>query len=79
MVLFSYSSFASAAMDSNVMDEVLNKYQGAASAWSGVMIKYGTWLFWSLALISMVWTFGMMAMQGDGINTALAEIVRFLL
>ncbi len=41
------------------------------------MIKYGTWLFWSLALISMVWTFGMMAMQGDGINTALAEIVRF--
>ncbi len=41
------------------------------------MIKYGTWLFWSLALISMVWTFGMMAMEGDGINTALAEIVRF--
>ncbi|EHK2112773.1 P-type conjugative transfer protein TrbL [Salmonella enterica subsp. enterica serovar 4,[5],12:b:-] len=77
MALFSYSSFASAAMDSNVMDEVLNKYQAAASAWSGVMIKYGTWLFWSLALISMVWTFGMMAMQGDGINTALAEIVRF--
>lgn len=77
MALFSYSSFASAAMDSNVMDEVLNKYQGAASAWSGVMIKYGTWLFWSLALISMVWTFGMMAMQGDSINTALAEIVRF--
>ncbi|EAR3980759.1 P-type conjugative transfer protein TrbL [Escherichia coli] len=77
MVLFSYSSFASAAMNSNVMDEVLDKYQAAASAWSGVMIKYGTWLFWSLALISMVWTFGMMAMQGDGINTALAEIVRF--
>ncbi len=75
--LFSYSSSASAAMDSNVMDEVLSKYQVAASAWSSVMIKYATWLFWSLALISMVWTFGMIVMQGDSISTALAEIVRF--
>ncbi len=40
-------------MNSNVMDEVLDKYQAAVSAWSGVMIKYGTWLL-VLALISMV-------------------------
>lgn len=75
--LFIYSSSASAAMDQGVLDTVLQKYQAAVSGWSTVMIKYASWLFWSLALMSMVWTFGMMAMQGDGLNTALAEIVRF--
>ncbi|ECZ0744828.1 P-type conjugative transfer protein TrbL [Salmonella enterica] len=75
--LFVYSSSASAAMDQGVLDTVLQKYQAAVSGWSTVMIKYASWLFWSLALMSMVWTFGMMAMQGDGLNTALAEIVRF--
>ncbi len=64
-------------MNSNVMDEVLDNIRPLLLHGAVSLIKYGTWLFWSLALISMVWTFGMMAMQGDGINTALAEIVRF--
>jgi type IV secretion system protein TrbL len=75
--LFTYSSSASAALDQGVLDTVLQKYKEAVNGWSAVMIKYASWLFWSLALMSMVWTFGMMAMQGDGLNTALAEIVRF--
>ncbi len=68
-------------MNSNVMDEVLDKYQAAASAWSGVMIKYGTWLFWSLALGSMVWAFGILRWlcRAMVLTRPLAEIVRFLL
>jgi type IV secretion system protein TrbL len=75
--LLAYSSTASAAMDQGVLDDVLSKYQSAVSGWSGVMIKYATWLFWGLALISMVWTFGMMVFQGDNFSSAIAEIVRF--
>ncbi|WP_343463295.1 P-type conjugative transfer protein TrbL [Pantoea sp.] len=72
-----YSTSASAAVDQGVLDNVLRKYKEAVNSWGDVMIGYASWLFWSLALISMVWTFGMMAMQGDNINSALAEVVRF--
>jgi type IV secretory pathway TrbL component len=46
-------------------------------AWAGTIQNYATWIFWSLAVISMVWTFAMMAMQGEGLSAALAEVVRF--
>ncbi|KEZ98452.1 conjugal transfer protein, partial [Xanthomonas vasicola pv. vasculorum NCPPB 895] len=78
LMLLLYSAAASAApMDTNILDSVLAKYQAAATAWGSVMVNYASWLFWSLALISMVWTFGMMALKNAGIQEALAEIVRF--
>lgn len=79
LMLLLYSAAASAApMDTNILDSVLAKYQAAATAWGSVMVSYATWLFWGLALISMVWTFGMMALKNSGIQEAFAEIVRFL-
>lgn len=78
LMLLLYSTVASAAaVGANVLDPALAKYQAAATAWGSVMINYASWLFWGLALISMVWTFGMMALRNAGIQEALAEIVRF--
>lgn len=78
LMLLLYSAVASAApVDANILDPVLAKYQAAATAWGSVMVNYASWLFWGLALISMVWTFGMMALRNAGIQEALAEIVRF--
>ena len=71
------ATVAAAPLNSNVVDSVMGKYQAAASAWGSVMVSYASWLFWGLALISMVWTFGMMALRNAGIQEALAEIVRF--
>lgn len=73
-----YSFTASAApMDTNVVDSVLSKYQGAASAWGSIMVSYASWLFWGLALISMVWTYGMMALRKADIQEFFAETIRF--
>ncbi len=36
-----------------------------------------TWLFWTLVVISMVWTFGMMALRKADIGQFFAEFVRF--
>ncbi|MGZ7172285.1 P-type conjugative transfer protein TrbL [Burkholderia gladioli] len=72
------ATVAAAPLNSNVVDSVMGKYQTAASAWGSVMVSYASWLFWGLALISMVWTFGMMALRNAGIQEALAEIVRFI-
>ncbi|WP_244111540.1 P-type conjugative transfer protein TrbL [Burkholderia gladioli] len=71
------ATVAAVPLNSNVVDSVMGKYQSAASAWGSVMVSYASWLFWGLALISMVWTFGMLALKNGGIQEALVEIVRF--
>lgn len=41
------------------------------------MLSYAQYLFWSLALISMTWTYGLMALRKADIQEVMAETVRF--
>lgn len=69
---------AHAAIDnSGVLDNVLARYSAAASSWASVITDAATWLFWTLVVISMVWTFGMMALRKADIGEFFAEFVRF--
>ncbi|TMU71219.1 P-type conjugative transfer protein TrbL [Hydrogenophaga intermedia] len=66
------------ALDSaGLFDDVLNRYNTAASGWAGVITDAASWLFWLLVVISMVWTFGMMALRKADIGEFFAELVRF--
>lgn len=60
-----------------LFDDVLERYGAAASSWGGVITDAATWLFWLLVTISMVWTFGMMALRKADIGEFFAEFVRF--
>jgi type IV secretion system protein TrbL len=67
-----------AAIDNaGVMDNVLDRYSAAAAGWAGAVTSAATWLFWTLVLISMVWTFGMMALRKADIGEFFSEFVRF--
>ncbi|CAI10548.1 TrbL protein of DNA transfer system (plasmid) [Aromatoleum aromaticum EbN1] len=69
---------AHAAIDNaDVLDSVLTRYQTAASGWAATIINSASWLFWLLVVISMVWTFGMMALRKADIGEFFAEFVRF--
>src|SRR5664279_1711228 len=73
------STNAHAAIDNaNIMDDVLRRYSTAASAWGTVITAHASWLFWTLALISMVWTFGMMILRKADIGEFFAEFIRFI-
>lgn len=77
ILFFSINAYAGQLDSSGLLDTLLDKFQQVASTWTTVIADYAKWLFWGLVLISMVWTFGMMAMQGEGLTGLLAEIVRF--
>lgn len=73
-----FSSEAHAAIsNSGVLDDALNRYSVAAATWGATITARATWLFWSLVLMSMVWTFGMMALRKADIGEFFAEFVRF--
>lgn len=69
---------ASAAINNDgIMDAVLNRFESNASSWASIFESAATRLFWTLVLISMVWTFGMMALRKADIGEFFAELVRF--
>src|SRR5206468_1264122 len=58
-------------------ENVLDRYYTASHEWSAIILTHASWLFWTLALISMVWTFGMMALRKADIGEFFAEFERF--
>jgi len=60
-----------------LLDEVATRFQDASSAWAGVITTAATWLYWTLVVISMVWTFGIMALRRADIGEFFAEFFRF--
>ena len=69
-----------AAIDSaGVLDNVTARYQAQASTWSAAITTAASRLFWSLALISMVWTFGLMALRKADLGELFAELLRYVI
>ena len=76
--LVSFPEQAHAAIDNaDVLDNILTRYQTAATAWAAVITERASWLFWVLVMISMVWTFGLMALRRADIGEFFAEFLRF--
>jgi P-type conjugative transfer protein TrbL len=68
----------SAAINNDgIMDQVLDKFESNASSWASIIESATTRLFWSLVLISMVFTFGHMALRKADIGEFFAEFARF--
>lgn len=69
---------ANAAIDNTgILDDVLQRYSAAASTWATIISAAATRLFWALVVISMVWTFGFMALRKADIGEFFAEFLRF--
>lgn len=79
ILVFSINSYAQGGgIDSrDLLDNILYRFSSTASMWSQTLLAYARYLFWSLALISMVWTYGLMALRRADIQEFLAETVRF--
>jgi type IV secretion system protein TrbL len=62
-----------------MIDSFTDTFKNASSNWGATMTTFGVRLFWSLALLSMVITFGIMAIARKDISDFFVEMVRFLL
>lgn len=77
-LLVSQSAWSAIEPD-GVLDDVADRFLTASSLWGATIVGHATWLFWTLVLISMVWTFGMMALRKADIGEFFAELVRFII
>ncbi|WP_340124141.1 P-type conjugative transfer protein TrbL [Methylobacter svalbardensis] len=61
-----------------ILDDVQNQFKIAASGWASTLTARASWLFWMLALISMVWTHGMLLFRKADIADFYGEFIRFI-
>lgn len=62
----------------NIFDDVQNQFKAASSVWASTLTARASWLFWVLALISMVWTHGMLLFRKADIAEFYGEFIRFV-
>lgn len=76
--LLMWSGEAQAAINSSgLLDTALQQFNTAATAWGTYITARATWLFWTLAIISLVWTMGQLALQRAEIGDFFREIILF--
>ncbi|HFX1308776.1 TPA: P-type conjugative transfer protein TrbL [Pseudomonas aeruginosa] len=75
-----YSTAASAQLtNQGMLDQVVTEFATRATAWQTVVMNAATFLFWTLGTISLVITFGFMALRKADIGEFFAEFIRFIL
>ncbi len=71
---------AQAAINSaGLLDTALQNFQTSAAGWATYITARASWLFWSLATISLVWTMGQLALRRAEIGEFLGEFLSFTL
>ena len=78
LMCFSASAFAELsyidpATNQSVLDQVIQKFGGKVKSWQNIIQSAAERLFWTLVIISMVWTFGMMLLRKADIGDFFAE------
>ncbi|WP_416347165.1 P-type conjugative transfer protein TrbL [Castellaniella sp.] len=80
VVLALYSTAASAQLtNQGMLDQVVTEFATRATSWQTVVMNAAMFLFWTLGTISLVFTFGFMALRKADIGEFFAEFIRFTL
>ena len=75
-----FSSQASAQlMSDGVLDQVVIRFAERSKLWADVILSAARWLFWTLGAISLVWTFGLMALRKADIQEFFSEFIKFIM
>ena len=80
LVIALYSTTASAQLtNQGMLDQVVTQFATRASAWQTVVMNAAMFLFWTLGTISLVVTFGFMALRKADLGEFFTEFIRFVL
>lgn len=78
MILLGLSTEVFADLTNNsILETVVQQYKVAAVGWRDYMIERATWLFFTLGIISMVWTFAQLLFHRSSFAEYAGELIRF--
>ncbi|WP_263261158.1 P-type conjugative transfer protein TrbL [Pseudomonas sp. RIT-PI-S] len=74
---FSQSAYAAGLDSGDMLNKILESFSTVAATWQSEVTSSASWLFWGLAIISMTWTYGLMALRNADIGDFFGETIRF--
>ncbi|MBS0156574.1 MAG: P-type conjugative transfer protein TrbL [Nitrospira sp.] len=78
LALWWWPDVAHAAINSTgLLDTALQNFQTSAAGWATYITARASWLFWTLAVISLVWTMGQLLLRRAEIGEFLGEFLSF--
>lgn len=66
-----------AISDAGLLNDVTDQFLTKSSTWGAAITVFASYIFWTLVVISMVWTFGTLALRKADIGEFFAELIRF--
>lgn len=78
-LLLASADVLAAINENNLLDQVVAQYRAASSNWAGAISNAANWLFWTLAVIEMVWTGMTLALRNADLQEVIAELVMRIL
>lgn len=80
LMVFSTPVMAQATLhDSSAFVSLLDLVRTSANGWSVRLREFATSLFWSLALIQFVWTFGQLVLKDADFGELFTELIRYVM
>lgn len=61
-----------------VAEDILQRFNSVTSSWSAPIVAAASRIFWILVTISMVWTFGLMALRRADLGEFFSEFIRYI-
>ena len=78
LALWWWPDAAHAAINSTgLLDTALQNFQTSAAGWATYITARASWLFWTLAVISLTWTMGQLVLRRAEIGEFLGEFLSF--
>jgi type IV secretion system protein TrbL len=65
-------------LSTTVYDDVLNRFAPHISQWESAVKRHATWLYWTLATISLTWTGITLALKQADIQEFFSEFIKFI-
>ena len=65
--------------NAGILDQTIERFNQSASTWAEIIQNHATFLFYTLGVISLSFTFGMMLLRRADIGEFFAEFIRFIL
>lgn len=79
LLLLNFQTAFAEIESSGVLNQVGERFLTESAQWGVIITAHASWLFWTLVAISMVWTFGFMALRKADIAEFFAEFLKFII
>lgn len=78
-LVFDYAHAAMEASESGLVEQIMTRFLNSSETWEPTLYDHASYIFWFLVTVTMVYRFGMLAIQRADAQSFFSEALRFII